>query len=587
MSNPRYDLRIISFPYTPGTFTETRTTTEYLKYLLPFTSTLHVKDSPLDTLITKTFLYNELLIKNSIEDADPESASYNKPRIDSYIKRDFFTEIPITDIQTTQTDPAISYNGYTVSTSKTLRPQIENPIWAGREITGGFKRGNTVCYTIQENGEVNSWYVSECNLTTGHISDLYSFPDVGDYTTDGQEAPTQPVIDSHGDIYSLVLMNNTNGALPSYAVLAKKTVDPLDSSKFYMETDPALSLTAIDYNLTDFSFNHWGPSQQMVIDEDDIKYVLSEFSGLWKIDEAGNTMVNITAIELNVSSNYNFYGVVYDIVSKTFWLSTMRDNGDFTWTDLVVNLAKDGTVISNTPVAESSYSGIVGNTAVTAAYTTTSQNCMQFSTTTTDGRFDYSNLYEWAGTYTNNSPNPYFDTDEFGDADLSSFKGFVIPYDMSEPIYVIDSVDDSIYYEDVSASIQQDTQGVTPLNYLEIAFTPYGYTADQTKVTYEMKYNGVWSTVTSFLGETENSSNIIYPYSSITKDLIHDITLTRIVIWNGSVPDNTPETGIMHAEEFRVTIVHADKTIQYPILKDTVNNTYYVNTVNQVLIAIV
>lgn len=586
MSSNRHDVRQISFPGTPGTFLETFTTLNYLKYLLPYVSTLQIKDKPTDALITKTVLPEDLYLRSDIEDSDPLSSSYNKPRIDGYINKGMFTQLPITTVETTQTDPTIDYALPVITTLKTILPQLDNyPNFTSGDIFGGFKRGNKVYYTVAMYSEGNDFDVFSCDMVTGVVEGPWGcYNPNANGTTYYTTNCSNPVVDSNGDVFILISMDPSNGAMHTLYVLAKKTADPTANSGYYMETDPTISV-AIDSTTVDFGFN-FNKTSPMIIDEDNIKYILDENRGLYKIDEAGSTMVNLTTIGLDLTNSYSYYGVVYDTVSKTFWLSTTHGG-----LGSVVNLAKDGTVLATAPTDNTIDQGIIGNSVIDGIYFWDGfgHYRLRLSTVNLDGTFDYTDILQTAGTpLVNDSPSPYLDGSIItGDAgELVGFKGFVVPYDITEPLYAIDSLADSAYYERADVWTSQDTQNTpdTPIDFVQVQATPFGYTAAGANITYEMEYNGVWSTITDFL-DTDTFDNIVYPYAKITKASLTNPFSAYLVIWNGASIDNTPETGILHATGIRITIVNVDKTVQYYMKKNTSTNTFYVDRLNTKIIA--
>ncbi|MEI6297173.1 MAG: hypothetical protein WCO84_06075 [bacterium] len=208
-----------------NTFIEVTTTTTrvYLKYLLPYASTLSIFTG-IDALIdkgfsVKNFLPGEVYLETELTDFDNQSTNYNEYRITDYINRGIFTRITMTDSNTTTEGAPPSISNYYVYTDFDIYGNIVQPSnYIAPVIHNGYfgKDGNIYLDSSFDNGDGLDIGTQVVNSISGSVTNAPSL-------TEGSHSyvsKTNTVVDSNGYLYKigdsqgtyeLFLLNNNIG----------------------------------------------------------------------------------------------------------------------------------------------------------------------------------------------------------------------------------------------------------------------------------------------------------------------------------------------------------------------------------------
>jgi hypothetical protein len=157
-------LRAIYFPFTdpiPGT--EIITVTDYLVYLLPFSTSILLYNDITNPTVTRTFKVKEIFLASEILNTDVSSPNYNEHVIEDYVKQGIFSKLPLTvtsggpGIPGIPPDPAL----YEVTTEHTIFAQRNN--YSGAVTGKPFDRGNYITWLQYYGNDGVVWSIEQYN----------------------------------------------------------------------------------------------------------------------------------------------------------------------------------------------------------------------------------------------------------------------------------------------------------------------------------------------------------------------------------------------------------------------------------------
>lgn len=296
--------------YFPSDYSETTTTDIdvkiYLKYLLPYSTTLVIYDDPSAAITkgynVKIFYPGDVYLESELTDFEEESLTYNEGTIKDYIKRNIFTKILIDDSTTTTTivGSPEDINNYIVTTDASI-------------FTISYNGGTYTPLTYNGYWAKDGFMYVDCSQLVGEAIERW---------TNKIDPDTLSVVTAtYLNEGNYVGWTNTVVASPSSGSFTYKVAQPGESNQLYLLSDnPFWGGGTTVPNNTLLSLTDGSGLINLMIDANDIMYLLTT-SACYKIDARGETIL-MTSLFNSGDGSFSGNGI-YNIYSDTIYIKYM------------------------------------------------------------------------------------------------------------------------------------------------------------------------------------------------------------------------------------------------------------------------
>ena len=307
--------------YFPSDYSETTTTNIdvkiYLKYLLPYSTTLVIYDDPSAAITkgynVKIFYPGDVYLESELTDFEEESLTYNEGTIKDYIKRNIFTRILIDDstTTTTTTGTTVNINDYIVTTEASI-------------------------FTISFDGGI----YTPLTYNGYWAKDGFMYVDCSQLVGESIERWTNKIDPNNNTVTTATYLNegnyvgwtNTIVASPSSGSYTYKIAQPVESNQLYLLSDNPFWGSVPNATLLDLQDG--SGLINLMIDANDIMYLLTT-SACYKIDARGETILMTQLFTFTEAGPFKMG--IFNIYSNTIYIYSADYIMEFDLTGTVLN----------------------------------------------------------------------------------------------------------------------------------------------------------------------------------------------------------------------------------------------------------